>query len=461
MAGLHLQLKKILDRDSFSSTLWAYMYAGINSAGPLILSIVGILILGGISIWAVDRPEYIIQFYVSVTYLFASSLVITGAVQLFFTRYISDRLFERCQDCILPSFNATCLLTTLVTGCLGLVLAFTLFKYETPMYRVLMLTGFVVLSNIWIGVTFLASIKRYGTIIKGFVLGYAVVLLVAFMLATYGLTGLLAGFVAGHFILLLFLAVLIHRDYASDTYIAMDIFDRKASYPVLILVGLFFNAGVWADKFIFWFSAAGHQVIGPLRASVIYDIPVFIAYLCIIPGMAVLLLRVETGFTGKYDAFYHAVREGGSLGEIRMWRNEMVVSARSCIYDIFKVQAMVVLLVFAFGDKLLSAIGVSSLYLPMLKVDVIGVSLQMVLLGILNFMFYLDKRRYALLLTFLFVVLNIIFTLVSLELGPAYYGYGFSGALLVDVLLGMYLLDGRFERLEYEVYMLQDNAGTA
>jgi len=461
MAGLHLQLKKILDRDSFSSTLWAYMYAGINSAGPLILSIVGILILGGISLWAVDKPEYIIQFYVSVTYLFASSLVITGAVQLFFTRYISDRLFERCQDCILPSFNAISLLTTVVTGSLGLLLAFTLFRHEAPLYRVLMLTGFVVLSNIWIGVTFLASIKRYGTIIKGFVLGYAVVLLVAFVLASHGLTGLLAGFVAGHFVLLLFLAVLIHRDYASNTYISTAIFDRKASYPILILVGLFFNAGVWADKFIFWFSAAGHQVIGPLRASVIYDIPVFIAYLCIIPGMAVLLLRVETEFTPKYDAFYRAVRQGGSLGEIRMWRNEMVVAARSCIYDIFKVQAMVVLLVFAFGDKLLGAIGVSSLYLPMLQVDVIGVSLQMVLLGILNFMFYLDKRRYALLLTFLFVVLNIVFTLISLELGPAYYGYGFGGALLVDVLLGMYLLDSRFEGLEYEVYMLQDNAGTA
>lgn len=461
MAGLHLHLKKILSKDSFTSTLWAYMYAGINSAGPLILSIVGILILGGISLWAVDRPEHIIQFYVSVTYLFASSLVITGAVQLFFTRYISDRLFDRCQERVLPSFNAICLLTTLVTGCLGLVLAFTLFRHESALYRVLMLASFVILSNIWIGVTFLASIKRYGTIIKSFVLGYAVVLVVAFILAGRGLTGLLTGFVTGHFVLLLYLALLIHRDYHSDTYISAAIFDRKASYPILILVGLFFNGGVWADKFMFWFSEAGHHVIGPLHASVIYDIPLFIAYLCIIPGMAVLLLRVETGFIEKYDAFYHAVREGGALDEIRMWRNDMVLSARNCIHDIFKIQAIVVLLIFAFGGKLLGAIGVSTLYLPMLKVDVIGVSLQMVLLGILNFLFYLDKRRHALLLTFLFLLLNIVLTRISLELGPAYYGYGFSGALLLVNLLGMYLLNGRFEQLEYEVYMLQDNASTA
>lgn len=460
MAGVHIELRKILSRDSFSSTLWAYLYAGINSAGPLILSIVGILILGSISLWAVDQPTYINQFYVSVTYLFAASLVTTGAVQLFFTRYISDQLFERRRENILPSFNAICLLTTLITGVTGLVLAFTLFSGESALYRVLMMTSYVVLSNIWIGVTFLASIKRYSTIIKGFLLGYLIVLLMALVLSSHGLPGLLTGFVGGHFVLLLFMLVLIHRDYPSQTYICGSIFDRKASYPILIFVGLLFNIGIWADKFMFWFSEAGQRVIGPLHASVIYDIPIFIAYLCIIPGMAILLLRVETGFTRQYDAFYKAVRNGGSLGVIRMHRDEMVVAARSCIYDIFKIQAVVVLLIFAFGDTLLNVLGVSSLYFPLLKIDVIGVSLQMLLLGILNFMFYLDKRRHALLLTFLFAAFNILLTWLTLQLGPSYYGYGFAVALLLTVIPGMYLLDRRFDQLEYEVYMLQDNAST-
>lgn len=138
MAGIGYELRKILNRDSFSSTLWAYTYAGINSAGPLILSIVGILLIGLISLPMVDQSISIVQFQVSVTYLIATSLIVTGALQLSFTRFISDRLFERRPDKVLPSYNAVTLVATVLTGLLGLALAVTVFKQESIAYRMLM-----------------------------------------------------------------------------------------------------------------------------------------------------------------------------------------------------------------------------------------------------------------------------------------------------------------------------------
>lgn len=64
-----------------------------------------------------------------------------------------------------------------------------------------------------------------------------------------------------------------------------------------MLTGLFYNLGIWVDKFIFWLHpVTGSTVIGPLRASLVYDLPVFLAYLAIIPGMAVFLVRMETDF---------------------------------------------------------------------------------------------------------------------------------------------------------------------
>ena len=60
----------------------------------------------------------------------------------------------------------------------------------------------------------------------------------------------------------------------------------------LVWVGFFYNFGLWLDKFMFWFYLPTSQpIIGPLRASLIYDIPVFLAYLSIIPGMAVFLVK--------------------------------------------------------------------------------------------------------------------------------------------------------------------------
>jgi uncharacterized membrane protein len=225
-----------------------------------------------------------------------------------------------------------------------------------------------------------------------------------------------------------------------------------------VLVGFLFNLGIWLDKIMFWFSETGQDVIGPLRASVIYDIPVFISYLCIIPGMAVFLLRLESDFVEHSNDYYGATRSGGTLDEIRRLRDEMVGSARMALYEILKIQIIVILLIFAFGEPLLRAIGISTLYMPLLQVDVIAASLQVLFLGVLNIFFYLDRRRTVLKLTALFVVLNGSFTALTLEVGPNSYGYGFAGSLLAVTLISVYILNFCFDKLEYETYMLQESS---
>jgi polysaccharide biosynthesis protein PelG len=456
MAGIGFELRKILRRDSLTGTMTAYGYAGLISAGPLILSIVAILLIGVLSLPVMKSPERIVQFQMSVTYLIAVSLIVTGAMQLSFTRFMSDRLFDKQNDRVLPNYNAVSLVTTAVTGALGIVLAFTLFRDQPTPYRLLMLVGFVIISNIWIGVIFLASVKQYLSIIAIFFLGYAATLILSVSLNRFGLNGLMAGFVLGHLILLTGLASVIHRNYRSDTYIAWEVFDRRFMYPSLMFVGVLFNLGVWLDKFMFWFApATGQVVIGPLRASLIYDLPVFISYLCVIPGMAVFLLRIETDFVEFYDAYYDAVRSGGTLKHIREMRDMMVRSVRTGLYEILKIQALVTLLIFAFGDKLLRLLGISTLYLPLLHIDVISASLQVLFLGGLNVFFYLDRRMVVLSLTATFVILNGLFTWITLMIGPNAYGYGFAVSLMVVILLTMFLLDRRFKSLEYETYMLQ------
>ena len=120
MAGIGFELRKLLRRDSLLGMMQAYAYAGIISSGPWVLSIVGILVIGLMSVSMVV-PEFLItQFQVSVTYLVAFSLTITGFVQLAFTRFTSDRLFEKRADIILPNFNGILLWVTLVTRILGI-----------------------------------------------------------------------------------------------------------------------------------------------------------------------------------------------------------------------------------------------------------------------------------------------------------------------------------------------------
>ncbi|MFX7858454.1 exopolysaccharide Pel transporter PelG, partial [Acinetobacter baumannii] len=79
------------------------------------------------------------------------------------------------------------------------------------------------------------------------------------------------------------------------------------------------------------------------------------------------------------------------------------------------------LVLFAVGASVLRVLQISELYLPLLYVDTIAASLQVVFLGVLNIFFYLDRRRVVLGLTAAFVVLNGVLTWITLQLGPAWY----------------------------------------
>jgi uncharacterized membrane protein len=319
-----------------------------------------------------------------------------------------------------------------------------------------MLTGFVLLCGIWLATLLLSGLKQYKQIVALYALGYGIAVAAAIMLRSLGLEGLLFGFVLGHFVMLLGMVLLVARGFPSTRFIAYDFAQKGRMYPALIFGGLFYNLAIWADKIVFWFHPdTGHTVIGPLRASIIYDLPVFLAYLSIIPGMAVFLTRMETDFVEYHERFYTTVREGGSLAEMEGLRDEMVLIIRQGLGEIVKIQAITVLVVFVAGPALLNALGMSELYLSLLQVQVISAGLQVVLLGILNVFFYLDKRVIVLVLTVLLAACNLLFTLATIHLGAPYYGYGFACALLVTVLAGAWLLGRKLESLEYETFMLQ------
>ena len=456
MAGIGFELRKLLAKDNLSGVLQAYLYASIIGSGPWVLSIIGILVIGLLSS-AVTAPGLMVtQFQVSVTYLIAASLILTGFVQLSFTRFIADRLYEKKEAIVLPNFNGVTLVVTAASGSLGLAAVVLLFQGQNVIYRMLMLTGFVLLSNIWVATIFLSGLKQYKQILLLYALGYGVTVVSALALRPLGLEGLLLGFVLGHGVMLLGMVLLVVRSYPTKRFIAFDFARPGAMYVSLMLVGFFYNLAVWLDKIIFWYGPnTGQAVIGPLYASIIYDVPVFLAYLSILPGMAVFLVRMETDFVEYYQQFYDAVREGSTLARLEDLRNEMVYTIRRGLFEIIRIQTIATLVIFVAGQALLRALGIPELYLPLLYIDVVAAGLQVVLLGLMNVFFYLDKRNVVLGLTALFATLNGLFTWATLDLGAAWFGYGFAGAVFVTVFVAFQILDRRLETLEYETFMLQ------
>lgn len=454
MAGIGFEIRKILRKDSYLALFSAYAYAGIIGSGPWVLSILGVLIIGLMSLGMVLPHALITQFQVTITHLIAMSLILTGFLQLGFTRYIADRLFEKNTDAILPNFMGAIFITTLLSGLIGMSLALFSFPEESAIYRILLIANFVVLCNIWIATIFLSGMKNYKAILILYALGYLIAVLAAILLRSFGLNGLLTGVLLGHFTLFSGMMLLIIRSYPSDHFIEFDFLAKNRMFISLVWTGFFFNLGIWVDKYIFWYMPlTGEPVIGIFNASVIYDLPIFLAYLSIIPGMAVFLVRMETDFVEYYQKFYDAVRDGGTLNYIHEMRDEMVETARQGILEIIKIQSIAILVIFVAGPSLLKLLGISQYYISLLYIDVVAAGLQVVFLGIMNVLFYLDKRKVALILTGLFAGLNLIFSLASIHLGVNWYGYGFALSLLIVVVVGLYWLDQKLSTLEYDTFM--------
>lgn len=457
MAGIGFELRKLLKKQTYAGLMQAYAFAGIISSGPWVLSIIGIMLIGLFSMGVIFPKAAIAQFQVTVTYLFLLSLIVTGFVQLSFTRFVADRTFAKDEDAILPNFNGLILVALSLSILVALPFVIFLFPAQTVLYRLLFVMGLAVMSAIWITTVFLTGMKHYRAIVLIFFLGYGATLLLALVFRrSLGMEGLLLGFVLGHYLLLMGMVWLVYRNYHSHRFIAFDIWKPGAMYLSLMVSGFFFNLGAWVDKLMFWYyPATGQAVIGPLHASVIYDFPIFLSYLSVIPGMAIFLVRIETDFVEYYIKFYDAVREGATLDYIERMRNHMVYHVQRGLFDIAKIQGITVLITFALGGMLLDWLGISTLYLPLLYVDVVGAALQVVLLGILNVLFYLDQRRSVLLLTATLPLTNMLFTAISLQLGATWFGYGFALAMLVTVLLGIWILNRKLEALEYQTFMLQ------
>lgn len=457
MAGIGFELRRLLRKNTLVGLIEAYAYAGIIGSGPWVFSIVGILLIGLFSASVVVPSFLVTQFQTSVTYLVASSLILTGLVQLAFTRFVSDRLFEKKKDVILPNLHGLMLIVVGGAGLVGTLCLFLLLPGQGLVYRLLMLAGFVLMCGVWVLTILLSGMKRYKAIVGLFALAYALIVISALWLRAYGLEGLLGGFVFGNFVLLAGMWVLTVREFSLEQQlIRFDFADFKLFYPSLIAIGFLYNLAIWVDKFMFWyFPPTSDPIIGHLRASLIYDLPVFLSYLSIIPGMAVFLVRIETDFVEYYDKFYDAVRDGGSLEYIESMRDEMVYSIQQGLGEIAKIQTLAVLVTFVAGPALLRALGISELYLPLLHVQVIGAGLQVGLMAILNVFFYLDQRRIVLFLCLEFVVLNVLLTALSLAFGAALYGYGFTLSVLITLCTGLVLLTRQLNRLEYETFMLQ------
>ncbi len=457
MAGIGFELRKILREDRLLSLGKVYGYSAILSSGPWVISIIAIILIGFINLSNFGEVKDAFRFQVVITYAIAlaSSLIITGLLQLPFTRYIADLIFKKKEDEVLPSYFGAIFLAWF----LGLILIVPFYFWVFDGMNLSFILGtiltFLVLCGVWISSILAASLKYYSQVVWAYLLSYTFIVIISY---AYGSTIelLVYIFFAGNAILFITLMGYIIKSYPSTIFMKLNFFLDQNFYWSLGIAGLSYNLGAWIDKFIFWYHpATGHAVIGKLNASVVYDMPIFLAYLSILPGMAIFFFRLEADFADKYDLYYDAVRRGGTLGLIKKYRDDMTYIVRHAVHEILMVQGIVDIILFLTADKLFAALGISTLYLGLFYILTIGAMLQLAFMSILAILYYLDRKKVAMWLSITFFVLNGLLTYLSIYMGTGMFGYGYTVSLLIVFALSMLVMRNEMDKLNYETFMLQ------
>jgi uncharacterized membrane protein len=453
MAGIGFKLQRILSERNYLDTMKGYSFAAAISSGPWLLTV---LAMGGLSLLLLSRMRDQLEiFQCLLVHVYAYSLIITGIFQQVVTRYISDRLYEKDEDAVLPTFTAILLMNTVL-----LVAASSAFLYGSGLSaRELLLSVllFAVVGNIWLLMLLLTTLRDYRSVGVAFLVGAIVSFGAAWGFSPQGLSGLLGGYLLGQSVLALLLLRQVFREFRirrrMDPFLDHYYFKR----PALILIGFTYNLGIWVDKFIFWHSEqTGQVVLGPLRGAPLYDSVVFLAYLTAVPAMSLFLIRIETSFYASYRDFYGAITNRMPLAVIQEKKALMVSSLLLSIQRLVVLQGFICLTGILLLPRVMDRLGLQWSQTHILQITLVGVFLQSLFLIGNIFVQYFDFLRTSSVLVVLFCGLNALFSWMTLQKGLAWYGYGFFAASLVSVVAVYIALVKIIDSLEYHTFMSQE-----
>ncbi len=456
MAGIGFELRKFLSKNNYTGLLGAYGYAGLVASGPWLLAILTILVLSLFAKWHHVSFDIAHQFQVIVVYLIAGSLIFSSVFQHTYTRYIADEGFLNRQNQLVPSLNSLYSFVMGVGGVSAAILTHFLLPDVHEELKLIIISSFIILSMVWVTTSVLSGLLAYKTIFVAFLSNFLLAILLGYFLHTYGLRGLLLSFLSGQFLLLMILIYAIYRFYPTEELVNYDFFRLKNTKHALFFTGLFYNIGIWIDKFIFWYSpVTGSTVIGGLNESIVYDTPIFLAYLAVVPGMTIFLLHMETEYEDAHINLYKKINAQSTLAGIQGAYRRLLFAGKTAIYGVTKAETYILVLGVTAVSAFFVWLGISTAYFPLFCICLLGATLNVIFWAALDIVFYLDKINHALFLTFFFMISNAFFTWLSIKLGFYYYGYGLVASLLTTVIFSFLLLNHAFNNLQYETYMLQ------
>lgn len=431
MAGIGFVLRKLTRKDDLLGVSMAFIHSALAAAGPWIFTVLAIA-----SVYLVSSRfslhHYVEEFRIIIIYNFCFSLVFSGPVFMVITRYIADSIHNRNVENAASVYLGALIVLFITQAPIAIIFYGFVFDLETPV-RLLAIVNFLLVASMWVGGVFLSSLKNYIAVTCVFGIGMALgIVLIPWLGSMYGSTGMLFAFTIGLAFIVFALTAQIFAQYrlkSNNLFAFMGYFKR---YGVLALSGLVYNAACWVDKWIMWLYAPERSVHSSGMISYPnYDSATFLAYLFIIPAMALFIFSVETNFFQHYLRFYRDILRHANFEKIKQNNKVMTKHIFGNTRNFVVLQGSICVIVVLLSAKMFEFFHINFLQLGMFRIGLIGAFFHVLSLFLFIVLSYFDNRKAVLKLQVLFLVANGVLTFWSLGWGFPYYGFGYFLACIL------------------------------
>lgn len=456
MAGIGFALRDFSRKETLSSVAGAALHAAVIAAGPWLFTVISLVAITAVAEPFAGYPT-LATFRAALIYAFAISLVLSAPVAMVATRLVADALWQHRLEAIQPLLTLATL-TAVSSASLGVLGIWVYFDLPTGLAATLFATTSIV-SMIWVALAFCGAIKDYAGITVSFAVGLTTATIAAVIAGLYGFGAsvMVWGFALG---LAITYGGLLGRVLASfpqapwtlrrEVETLMRGFSR---YGYLALGAFFSTAGLWVDKWVFWFSPERQTVSGGLIHAPLYDSAMFIASLVIVPALSQFIVVLETGFFDRYQRYYGVIQSHGTIDQIEAARFNLAEFSAHRLTLTTISQIAIATIVVLLAPAIVDVLNLQFRQIAILRYGALGSVFQFIFIASTALIVFFDRRRWYLALQVLFFALNLSLSALTVRLGEDYYGLGYFAATVVASAVAFIVAESTLSRLNYLTFV--------
>ncbi|KAB1070142.1 exopolysaccharide Pel transporter PelG [Methylobacterium planeticum] len=457
MAGIGFELRRLGGRDEILGPVAAVAHAAIVAAGPWLYTVMAILVIGEAAA-PVMSEEALASFRVLVVYVFSLSLVGTAPIAMVGTRVLADALYRRQYGDVRALFA----LTLLAGGAATLVLSALVFLVLLPTAPDVAAVGIAasqVVSMVWVGLAFCGAVRDYLQVTLAFATGLltAVGLAVSAALVDLGPVAMMWGFAAGFVVVFLWLTASFAATFPAPCRTlaaARSAFlQRLRCSPSLAVGALAGSLSVWVDKWIIWMSGYGEPVEAGLIHAPIYDGPMFIASLTVVPALALFVTSLETTFFDRYQTYFHSIDNHATLKTIRRQAQILERETMRTLAGIMMVQTALCIIVVLTAPAIVEAVSLQFRQIGVLRMGTVGALFQYLFMSCSALLIFFDATRIYAALQVAFLASLAGLTLVFSHLEPGTLGAGYMVTCIAAGFASLLALMRVLRSIDFRVFV--------